>query len=118
VLRYGSSYAALTALTESVRGRVKIWFRVGSDDVSAIRARGRRLDRGGALGPDCSHQRADSDELHRTFQVVGQNVQAHLGTDAPSVRWPYDIPSTFPLFNALPASVFGPVTYSVLCIPA
>jgi hypothetical protein len=51
-------------------------------------------------------------------QVVGQNEQPHLGTDAPSVRWPYDIPSTFPLFNASPAGVFGPVTYSVLCISA
>ena len=24
----------------------------------------------------------DSDDLHRSFQVIGENVQTHLGTDA------------------------------------
>ena len=34
----------------------------------------------GLLRPDCLHQRYDPEDLHRTLHVVGQNVQAHLGS--------------------------------------
>src|ERR1700690_952314 len=36
----------------------------------------------GHSSPHCRHERGDSEDLHRTFHVVGKNVQAHLGTDA------------------------------------
>ena len=57
---------------------------LGSGWVAAFEIR----DGGGLTGKtrrsglDRFHQRPDSDDLHRPFQVVGQNVQAHLGTDA------------------------------------
>jgi hypothetical protein len=40
------------------------------------------FDDEGRSAPRGLHQWHDSDELHRTFQVVGQNVQAHFGTYA------------------------------------
>ena len=36
----------------------------------------------GHASPDCRHKWGDSEDLHRTFHVVGKNVQAHLGTHA------------------------------------
>jgi hypothetical protein len=34
----------------------------------------------GLLRLDRLHQRYDPEDLHRTFHVVGQDVQAHLGS--------------------------------------
>ena len=34
-----------------------------------------------ALGPHRLHQRSDAYDLHDAFEVVGQYMQAHLGTD-------------------------------------
>ena len=35
-----------------------------------------------ALGLHRLHQRSDAHDLHDAFEVVGQYVKAHLGTDA------------------------------------
>ena len=34
------------------------------------------------LGPHRLHQRQDANDLHRTFQVVSEHMQAHFRTDA------------------------------------
>src|SRR5206468_11849180 len=34
------------------------------------------------LGPHRLHQRQDANDLHRTFQVVNEHMQAHFRTDA------------------------------------
>ncbi len=38
--------------------------------------------RKGHSSPHCRHEWCDSEDLHRAFHVVGQYVQAHLGTYA------------------------------------
>ena len=35
-----------------------------------------------ALGPHRLHQRSDAYDLHHAFEVVGQYMETHLGTDA------------------------------------
>jgi hypothetical protein len=34
-----------------------------------------------ALGPHRLHQRSDAHDLHDAFEIVGQHMETHLGTD-------------------------------------
>lgn len=54
----------------------------GYADSATSQTDGLFLRRKGRLCPHRVHEWHDTDDLHRPFQVVGQNVQAHLGTDA------------------------------------
>ena len=72
--------AALCATADAdgfieVVSKVALQMRLAGRPVEFI-ARGRRTS-----GPHRLHQRSDAHNLHHAFEVVGQHMETHLGTD-------------------------------------
>ena len=70
-------YARVLDVIELVAGFsiVALQMRLGTDPVGCI-AQAMR-----ALGPHRLHQRHDPHDSHDAFEIVGQHVETHLGTD-------------------------------------
>src|ERR1700704_3534477 len=65
----------------------------------------------GFLSLDCRHERSSSEDLHRSFHVVGKYMQAHLGTHARQ-RLCQEVRRSHPRFEGAERMLDGLASYS------